>query len=86
METPLQGVVKNKPGSSKTVTGIGRSQSLKLHLNRSTPGAGRSHAEPKDLGPDVGKKYELSRKEETSQDEPHHWKSDKDTASLCEEP
>ena len=86
METPLQGVVKNKPGNSKTVTRIGRSQSLKLHLNRSTLGEGWSHAEPKDPGPDVGKKYEPSQKEETSQDEPHHQKSDKDTAFLCEEP
>ena len=41
----------------------------------------------KDVGPDVGKRYEPSRKEEPApQDEPQHRKSDEDTAFLCEKP
>ena len=60
---------------------------MKLHLRRSTPVEDWSHVQPKDVGPDVCKKYELPRNEEPEQeDEPWHRKSDEDTAFLCEEP
>ena len=65
--------------------GIGRGQSLKLHLKKATPGEGWTHAEPKDLGPDVSKKYVLPPKEDPSPEEPHQRKSDEDAAFLCEE-
>ena len=81
LETPLEGVAKTKPGSSKTVTRLGQGQDLKLHLRRSTPGEGWSHMQPKDPEPDVGKKYEAP-----PQDEPRRRKSNEDTAFLCEEP
>ena len=87
LETPLEGASKNKPGGSKTVTGLGQGQDLKLHLRRSMPGEDWSHVQLKDAGPDVGKKYELPRNEEPEQqDEPQRRKSDEDTAFLCEEP
>ena len=87
LETPLEGASKNKPGGSKTVTGLGRGQDLKLHLRRSMPGEDWSHVQPKDAGLDVGKKYEPPWNEEREQqDEPQHRKSDEDTAFLCEEP
>ena len=60
---------------------------MKLHLRRSTLGEDWSHVQPKDAGPDVGKRYKLPRNEEPEQqDEPRHRKSDEDTALLCEEP
>ena len=55
------------------------------YLYHGTPGEGWTHAEPKDLGLDVGKKYELPRREDPSREEPRHRKSDEDTAFLCEE-
>ena len=46
-----------------------------------------SHMQPKDVAPDIGKRYKLPRNEEPEQqDEPRHRKSDEDTAFLCEEP
>ena len=60
---------------------------MKLHLRRSMLGEGWSHVQPKDVGLDVGKRYEPPWKEEPApQDEPQHRKSDEDTAFLCEEP
>ena len=60
---------------------------MKLHLRRSVPGEGWSHVQPKDVGLDVGKRYELPWSEEPEpQDEPRRRKSDEDTAFLCEEP
>ena len=60
------------PGSSKTLSGIGRGQDPKLHLKKATQRLGWTHVEPKDLGPDVGKKYEPPQKSESSpQTEPH---------------
>ena len=51
------------------------------------PGEGWSTVQPKDAGPDVGKRYELPQSEEPEpQDEPRRRKSDEDTAFLCEEP
>ena len=60
---------KSKSGKQpgfKTLTGIGCGQTLKLHLKKATQGPGWSHVEPKDPGPDVGKKYELPEKSESS--------------------
>ena len=85
LETPRQGVAKNKPSSSNTVTGIGRGQTLKLRLKRAMPGEDWSHVEPKDPGLDVGQKYEPPQKAESSEAESRHRKSDEDTAFLCEE-
>ena len=86
LETPMQGATKDK-AVSKTITGLSRGQDLKLHLRRSTPGDGRSHIQPKDLGPDVGKKYEPPWEEESApQNEPWHRKNDDDTAFLCDKP
>ena len=60
---------------------------MKLHLRKSTPGEDWSHVQPKDVGPDVSKRYELPRNEEPEQqDKPRHQKSDKDTTFPCEEP
>ena len=59
-------MAKSKSGKqpgSKTLTGIGCSQTLKLHLKKATQGLGWSHVEPKDLGLDVGKKYEPPQNE-----------------------
>ena len=70
LETPKQGAVNPNPTSKKTFMGIGHGQSLKLHLKKATPGEGWTHAELKDLGLDVSKKYELSRKEDPSLEEP----------------
>ena len=87
LETLLAGVTKNKPGGSKTITRLGRGQDLKLHLRGSMPGEGWSTVQPKDAGPDVGKRYVLPQSEEPEpQDEPWRRKSDEDTAFLCEEP
>ena len=69
LETLKQGAVNPNP-TSKTIMGIGHGQSLKLHLKKATPGEGWTHAEPKDLGPDVSKKYELPRKEDPLPEEP----------------
>ena len=86
LETPMQGATKDK-AVSKTITGLSRGQDLKLHLRRSMPGDGWSHVQPKDPGPDVGKKYKQPREEEpTPQDEPWWRKSDDDTTFLCDEP
>ena len=69
LETPLEGVSKVVPtlGGSKTVTGLRQGQDLKLHLRRSMPGEDWSHMQPKDAGPDVGKRYELPHNEEPEQ-------------------
>ena len=44
LETPRQGAVNPNPTSTKTVTGVGCCQSLKLHLKKATPGAGWTQA------------------------------------------
>ena len=77
--------MKNNPSSSKTVTGIGRSKSPKLHLKKVMLGEGWTHMDPKDPGPDVDKNYEMPQREDPSLDEPCHRKSDEDTTFLCEE-
>ena len=56
LETPRQGVVKDKLDSSKTITGLGHGQSLKMHLKKVGPEKGWTHLDPKELGPDVGQK------------------------------
>ena len=62
LEMPMQGVPKDKP-ASKSTTGLRRGQNLKLHLKRGM-GDDRSQVPPKDLGPDVGKKYDMPWEEE----------------------
>ena len=77
LETPLEGASKvvPPPEGSKTITGLGCGQDLKLHLRRSTPVEDWSHLrlQPKDAGPDIGKRYEQPHGEEPEQQhEPWH--------------
>ena len=45
------------PSTSRTPSGLGHSQTLKLHLKKATQGVGWTHIKLKDQGLDAGKKY-----------------------------
>ena len=46
------------PGASRTPSGVGHGQNFKLHLKKAMQGPEWTHIKLKNLGPDVGKKYE----------------------------
>ena len=57
---------KATPSSKPTgIKNLGRGETIKLHLRKKAPGQDWTHVMPKDDSPDVGKRYETPRCQET---------------------